>query len=132
MAKNFDISIDTQKFNKGLESYLKKYEKKEVHKGLKKVAFALLAMIIKKNPVDTGRSRAGWYPAAEKLGLPTSGSSKKEGSYKEDFKGKNQSITIANRVNYTTYLEFGHSKQAPEGMVRVSMREMTKKIKDKF
>ena len=35
MAKNFDISIDTQKFNKGLEKYLDRYEKKEVHKGLR-------------------------------------------------------------------------------------------------
>ena len=132
MAKDFDISIDTQKFNKGLEKYLATYEKKNVHEGIKKVAFALLGMVMKKTPVDTGRARAGWYPAAEKLNIPTSGSSKKEGSYKEDFAGKEQSVTITNRVNYIQSLEFGTSQQAPEGMVRVSMREISKKIKDKF
>ena len=139
MAKDFSMSVDLKKFNKDVETYLKKFNKGPLKSGLKKLASALLKEVIKRNPVKTGRSRAGWYTAANKLGVPAIKTGTKEekegekqGDYKEKLTGNNQYIEIKNRVNYTVYLEFGHSKQRPSGMVRVSMQMISKKIKEKF
>lgn len=129
-----DIKIENKKFNADLQKILEKVDKKEVPNFLRKVAFALLSLIIKRNPVDTGRSRAGWYPAASKLGIPkmANSSGEEDGEYQEKLQGKKKEIIISNRVVYTQFLEYGHSKQAPSGMVRVSLREVSRKLKDKF
>ena len=139
MSDKYSLSVDTKAFNKGLEAYFSKFSRKNLPSGLKKVAFALLAKIIKRNPVDLGRSRAGWYVGADRLGVitPSSGTQEEakgrnEGDYTEKLRGNEQYIEIVNRVHYTRYLEFGHSKQAPEGMVRVSMREISQKLKGIF
>lgn len=52
----------------------------------------------------------------------------KEGSFK-DHTGtmyKEKYVELINGVNYIIFLEYGHSKSAPAGMVRVSMRSMRK------
>ena len=61
-----------------------------------------LARIMNKTPVDTGRARAGWRVA-------------KTGKLK---------FTVFNTVHYIIYLEFGHSKQAPRGMVAITIQEL--------
>lgn len=139
MAKDYSIKIDTQKFNKDIQSYLKRFNKGPLKRGLKRVAFALLGEVIRRNPVDTGRSRAGWYTGAQKLGISVPRKETKEerqgeseGTYKEKLNGNNQYIEIGNSVKYTPYLEFGHSKQAPSGMVRISMQKISKEVKSKF
>lgn len=110
---------------------------------LRKTAFDLLANIIRPypngtHPVDTGRARAGWYASMKGLGLHNVNLSsglksnskvsigKREGKYKE-FMGLtkwDKGIEMINGVNYILYLEYGHSKQAPYGMVRISIRKM--------
>jgi len=54
-----------------------------------------------KTPVDTGRARASWFYELE----PDVG-------------------TIYNTVDYILELENGSSKQAPEGMVAITLAEM--------
>lgn len=90
--------------------------------------------------VDTGRARAGWYASAQGLGKSLDFSSgikgdnkvsegKKKGSYKEKLSGfSNKYIEMINGVSYIIYLEYGWSKQAPTGMVRISMRQMRGKL----
>lgn len=45
--------------------------------------------------------------------------------------GKADKISIYNNVSYVKYLETGHSKKAPHGMVAISMQETREWIKSK-
>lgn len=58
--------------------------------------------LIRRTPIDTGRARNGW----------------KHG--KIDF----TYIEVYNEVPYVVYLEEGSSKQAPNGMLRITMEEI--------
>ena len=94
---------------------------------VKKMAFDLLSRIVLRMPVATGRARAGWSAAGTALGVtvPTSGASRQgDSGYGESFGADEKAIFMTNRVNYVVYLEFGSSRQAPLGMVRVSMLEL--------
>jgi hypothetical protein len=68
------------------------------------------ARVTKKNPVDTGFSRANWeiVPLA-----------------KGDFPANK----VENKVHYILKLEQGHSKQAPFGMARLTGLELLEWIK---
>lgn len=131
MSDKFSVVVETQRFNKHIDSFLRK-SNLSVEIVIKKFAFDLLSRIIKKSPVDTGRSRAGWYVAVEKLGnvKPSiTTDEEREGYAKGRFTDHTKDTTdkwveIVNGVNYIIYLEYGHSKQASYGMVRVSMREL--------
>ena len=148
MARNFSISVETKEFNRHVKSFLKKGNV-STELAIKKFAFDLLKRIIRKNPVDTGRSRAAWYVSMEKLSkeggfiepITTSpnyseeavSEGKSKGQFIDHTKGYlNKWIEIINGVSYIIYLEYGRSNQAPYGrsnqapygMVRISMREL--------
>ena len=143
MAKEFSITWETKRFRRQVNRMMTKYPLKR-NLILRKFALDLLKRIVEKNPVDTGRSRAAWYPSMKGLGfagaeaamqkpsksgqVPTeSGISqgKKEGKFKPRlWLGSSSWIDMVNNVKYVLYLEYGHSIQAPWGMVRISMREL--------
>ena len=95
-----------------------------------------------RHPVDTGRARAAWYPSVVGLGGTFDFSSrvkneksqvekgKKEGGFKNNLKNVfgEKYVELINGVPYILFLEYGHSAQAPAGMVRISMRKMTGKM----
>lgn len=133
---NFSISVETQLFNRHVADFKKK-SRLSTGVVLRKFAFDLLAKIIRKMPVLHGRARAGWYAAFEGLG----GRGTYEGTPEEEIgRGEGQLIDntkprglvqemwieIVNGVSYMIFLEYGWSKQAPYGVVRLSMREMRK------
>lgn len=127
----FTMRMETARFNRHIQKMINKYPGK-ANIILKKFGLDVLKRIIQKNPVRTGRSRAGWYAAMQGLGGQYNfGSSleveegKGQGSYKEHLFGSKRWIDLINAVKYAIFLEYGHSLQAPHGMVRISMREMT-------
>ena len=146
----FSMEIETKNFNRHIKQFKKRVNIAD-EIVLKKFAFDLIKKIIEKSPVDTGRSRAGWYVAMEKLGggyvfdrqskkpvrdsaIDPKGYSesevalgKGEGSYTQSLTGKLKWIELVNGVNYIIFLEYGSSQQAPYGMVRLSMRELSGK-----
>jgi len=136
--KNFTMEAETKNFNKHIDQFMKKSNLK-TDIILKKFAFDLLSRIIKKNPVDTGRSRAGWYVALNYLGGDESNFSqgsdpvainegKAKGAIIDNTKNRIVKwIEMVNGVKYIMMLEYGYSQQAPYGMVRLSMREISKK-----
>jgi len=84
--------------------------------GLKQVSFDWFSRIMQRNPVDTGRSRAAW----------------------RINKATGNSYHINNNIKYIRVLEYGgirgngskitgdgHSTQAPNGIVRVTLKELT-------
>ena len=78
----------------------------KTEQGIKELAFFAKEKIMAITPVDTGRCRAGWRMNQE---TPLS-------------------WIIDNPVEYTIYLEYGHSKQAPAGMVRITAQEIKNMI----
>ena len=95
----------------------------------KKIAIDLWSSITRRTPVDTGRARANWflnvgapsqrvdeYPDAKTGSVPAPelpDISKVDGY---------QPVFIINNLPYIEALENGHSKQAPNGMVRLAIQ----------
>lgn len=100
------VEAALKEFEKNLKQHMRTIQKKAREEELAKTAALLLRKVIRRNPVKTGRSRAGWY--MEKI---------------------HEGYIVGNRVLYTKYLEFGHSKQAPHGMLRISLAEIAAKWK---
>jgi hypothetical protein len=69
----------------------------------RKTALEVEKRVVIRTPVDTGRARAGWGLAMQ---------------------GKFTAV-LANNVPYIVKLEYGHSKQAPAGMVRPTLAEFS-------
>lgn len=84
----------------------------------------IFTAIVEGNPVDTGRSRAGWAISIGSPDVPTP----PPGNYGPPpapdlsaIDGK-QIVWILNNVEYIEALEEGHSQaQAPNGMVRLAI-----------
>lgn len=121
-------------FNKSLDNFAQKTVPEAMQKFLIWVGMTLLKGIVKKNPVDTGRSQGNWQvtfhkPAMGKIesytkdpgpvlrkGFQKLKSLKKEGVVRV--------IYITNNVDYILELEEGRSGRAPNGMVSVTLQEM--------
>jgi len=92
---------------------------------LKKIAFEMLARIAARTPVKTGRARNSWhvigpneqdsYSYSDDQGHAFDGST-------GDAAGPLEAIVTSN-VPYMLSLEAGHSRQAPHGMVAVTIAE---------
>ena len=110
-------------------SHYKELTEKQHAVLLKKVAFQLLSLIVEKNPVDTGRSQNNWQVAVdEAAGTATvdgtsTGINAKALSALNDIKAFS-TVTLYNNVEYIVALEQGSSRQAPAGMVAVSIVEV--------
>ncbi len=93
----------------------------------KRVALDLYARIIRRTPVDTGRARASWNLSIQQQDR----SVRPEGQYSTPHVPLDtpfpvqlgQTIWISNNLPYIGELEHGHSKQAPTGMVAISVEE---------
>jgi hypothetical protein len=95
---------------------------------LRKVTLDLSAQLIQMSPVDTGRFRNNWYLSVgygpntgTNDGADRSGNSAlaRISSNLGTIK-LGQLIWVTNNLPYATRLEYGYSKQAPGGMVRIS------------
>ena len=94
----------------------------------RKIGLDMHSRIVERMPVDTGRARAntgiavGGNPGTktDSTGMPTAN----VGGFK-----LGDSITIFNNVEYIIPLEYhAHSKQAPNGMFRVSFNEIASQV----
>lgn len=92
----------------------------------RKVTLDLFTSVVQKSPVDTGRFKANWNvgttpnvsftastnasrglsEAQKAIGIPAGGV-----------------VYLSNGLPYARRLEYGYSRQAPAGMVRLSVRE---------
>lgn len=113
---------------------------------VRKVAFEVFSGCIQKSPVDTGRFKSNWLVAINSIPTGTVGFAKDDEREKtgrktqgrSDFVGgptitKVETVTLGakagdviylvNNLEYARALEYGHSQQAPAGMVRLSIEE---------
>lgn len=125
----FAVTSNVARFGVLLEDLSDEIQDEHVPQFMRKTMFDLMKKVIEKNPVDTGRSRAGWSAINEMegmpdLNIPSAGGGEEKSTFNSDLSGSNPSIEVTNAVEYIMMLEFGWSDQAPEGMVRTSIREM--------
>ena len=125
MAGRLSIEWSTVRFNRFVNNFAKA-TKANGAVVLRKFSADLLTRIVARSPVDTGRFRAGWAAAGDALGVhvPRGVRGGTDGFYEEDLTSDRMSVRIVNDVPYGIYLEYGWSKQAPLGMVRISMAEL--------
>jgi len=108
--------------------------------GRKYLGLKVGSVVTGRHPVDTGRSRAGWYASVnglkgrsrfnwEKGSKNIKSKMVAKGKREGRFVDKSKSLTapyieLINGVPYIVFLEYGWSKQAPMGMVRIAIRKM--------
>jgi len=111
----------------------------DLTKVLKKVGFDVLRGVIQKTPVDTGRARSSWELTVDKENVnppPASGTSFNgvgeaiaKGTAELQNVGPYSTIIVSTNLDYMEYLENGSSKQAPNGMVAITLEEVKASFK---
>lgn len=81
-------------------------------------------------PVDTGFARASWWKNIGTVGThpspPTEGQSSSPNLAPLGKLDLNDKAYLSNNVEYILALEYGHSGQAPDGMVRITLAQAPK------
>lgn len=121
------------------EQDLKRFDdhvKNRIKVFVKKISFDLFNAIVTKTPVDTGRAAASWAMSESVMGdyvhppiVPGSELSREQAvemalSHMVDINKPFGVWYIYDNVVYITFLENGTSKQAPMGMIRLSLAEI--------
>lgn len=103
--------------------------RERLNQAVRKVALEMFTQVILASPVDTGRFRGNWQVEIgiipqgvleinDKSGTATiSAATAKANNLKAG-----QTIFLVNNLPYARALEFGHSQQAPNGMVRLAVQ----------
>lgn len=101
------------------------------------VGFQLFTAVIMDTPIDTGLARGSWWPSK---GTPVMG-----GAQRMDASGLSAMrdveavvrtarfddvLFLMNNVSYIVPLEYGWSKQQPEGMVRINVARIERIVKE--
>ena len=110
------FALDIEKFSKdaGLE----------INLVVRKISLDAYTRVTKKTPVDTGRARANWNLSVGYIDDTTTQSVMQKSPMLSKNTGLDKAIYITNSLPYINALEHGHSKQAPRGMVGVTMNEL--------
>ena len=90
----------------------------------------LFSQVVLRSPVDTGRFRANWNFSINSPDTSSSETTDKARGSQQAMKalqyGAGQIVYLTNALPYARRLEHGWSKQAPNGMVKVSAVEFTR------
>lgn len=100
---------------------------------VKKVMLETFSKVIMKSPVDTGRFRANWIIGYSSPDRATSLNTDKSGagtigqiaSEITGAKLDGKSIFLTNSLPYSLRLENGYSQQSPQGMVKITLMEIS-------
>ena len=99
---------------------------------VKKVMIEAFSKVVKKSAVDTGRFRANWQASVGTYSRSPGDAFDKSGDatirkIKQDVLGMDisQRCYLTNALPYAVRLERGWSKQAPAGMIRLTLAEIT-------
>lgn len=119
--------------------------KKNPEKVMRQVSIKLFSAIIKATPVDTGRARNNWFASGSTLSQETTtyGAPQGTATIQRVTAATIQRVTAAintatdwreftltNNLPYIQRLEYGWSKQAPAGMVRVNVARFQQLINE--
>ena len=98
-----------------------------------KIALELLASVVRKSPVDTGLFRSSWRVSMNSVDATVSAIATLDAlaagrEMLRTFRTAD-TIYITNSLEYARKLEYGWSKQAPQGMVRLTVAELPDSIR---
>lgn len=102
---------------------------------VRRTALELQTRMVGMSPVDSGRFKGNWQSSVGGINTDTSAPADTAGSgaigrTKAVLEGwkPGQTITLTNSMPYARRLEYGWSKQAPGGMVRVTVLEYSQAL----
>jgi hypothetical protein len=78
----------------------------------------ILGEIARRNPVETGRSRAAWETAMSVLSGTRAQVDLADVTVRRQEREKQGEITVSNQVEYVPFLEYGTRRMRPFAMVR--------------
>ncbi len=114
-------------FERSIENFIKK-AKKNPEQVVRQVTIKLYSQIIMASPVDTGRFRMNWQAT---YGTPATGvligddpSGSRAIARATNFVMNSpewDEFRFTNNLPYAERLEYGYSRQAPQGMVRITV-----------
>lgn len=97
----------------------------------RKICLDVFRSLVMKSPVDTGRFRGNWQIGVGSVNTDVGSQVDKSGSNAvtgamgiiESTVKAGQIVYLTNSLPYAVRLEYGWSKQAPQGMVRLTVAE---------
>lgn len=123
--------MQVEQFNQKLRDFAMKMAPEQVAKMERKIVLEALRRLVTKTPVDTGRARGGWqveigqFPKGQVDRLDPDGQATiSAGSAVAGEIRTPVRCVIANNVEYIEALEHGHSQQAPNGMLGLTVDEL--------
>lgn len=128
-AKNFELRLNT--------AVLETQE--NIEDAVQMIAMDTLRGVVLKSPVDTGRFRGNWIvslnsPSMEQTPATDASGSATMNKNMAAIEGYDVETTsriyIQNNLPYGNRLENGWSKQAPKGMVSLTLNEMNTKYRE--
>ena len=125
-----DFKSLNKDFNKQLKRFIKNSDKKGT-KAIRGVGLKALSLLVYKSPVDEGVFRANWNAGINKLDesynleYTNAQGAKSKGEGRIGSVDSGDEINLSNALPYAMRLEYGYSSQAPEGMVRTTLTELT-------
>lgn len=99
-----------------MSRFIKTMEK-DLSNAIKGISNQVLNSLVKKTPVDSGHMKNSWNLTENKINTSVGGSVREKISGKKD-------VYITNSVPYALAIEHGHSKQAPKGIVKLTVNEL--------
>lgn len=125
-----------KRFNDSIDRNLKAMTREDTATYIKWISFEALRRVIMKTPVDTGRARGNWHIGINAPGRGPDdvdkggGGAVSRGARALAFLPPFPTVFISNNLPYIEALEDGHSrKQAPSGMVKVTIEELEKLLR---
>ena len=124
----FQLNVDLQRFAKKINA--------DMSFVVRKILLEAHAKIMMRTPVDTGRARASWGMSKSRPGTETAAAGVQPPRNNYARVAMSASVDdlayarwfIYNNLPYIVSLEYGHSKQAPKGMVRLTLAEIEAEI----
>lgn len=115
------FNVDLNKFAKSMDI--------ELETVVRKLAFEVYKGVTQKTPVDTGRAKANWMLGYGSINSTITNNTTFTLVQPPKGSGK-RPIYITNNLPYISKLENGSSKQAPNGMVNLTMNEVQRSIRN--
>jgi len=123
------LPTNIDKFNAEVEKFTATLVPEQIRLFQRRIVLELLTRIVEKTPVDTGLARSNWQVTISEVSeelFEVRGPSEviSAGMQAVSDIPPFSIVYITNNVPYIVFLERGHSKQAPKGMVEVSAGEL--------
>ncbi len=115
------FNVDLNKFAKSMDI--------ELETVVRKLAFEVYKGVTQKTPVDTGRAKANWMLGYGSINSTITNNTTFTLVQPPKGSGK-RPIYITNNLPYISKLENGSSKQAPNGMVNLTMLTVQRSIRN--